>query len=63
MPLALHDVGLYDGAVAEQLAQCDGLLLSGGVDINPATYGEQPIHSSTHHTRPGCPRARAPRRG
>jgi putative glutamine amidotransferase len=51
MPLALHDVELYGGAVAEQLAYCDGLLLSGGVDINPATYGEQP-HPELNATTP-----------
>ena len=51
MPLALHDVGLYDGEAAEQLAHCDGLLLSGGVDINPATYGEQP-HPGLNATTP-----------
>ncbi len=51
MPLALHDVGLYEEAVAEQLAHCDGLLLSGGVDINPATYGEQP-HPGLNATTP-----------
>ena len=51
MPLALHDVGLYEGAAVEQLAHCDGLLLSGGVDINPATYGEQP-HPELNATTP-----------
>jgi putative glutamine amidotransferase len=51
MPLALHDVGLYEDAVAQQLAHCDGLLLSGGVDINPATYGEQP-HPELNATTP-----------
>ena len=51
MPLALHDVGLYEGAVAEQLAHCDGLLLSGGVDISPAAYGEQP-HPELNATTP-----------
>ena len=51
MALALHDVGLYEGAVAQQLAHCDGLLLSGGVDINPATYGEQP-HPELNATTP-----------
>jgi hypothetical protein len=58
MPLALHDVGLYEGAVAEQLAHCDGLLLSGGVDINPATYGEQP-HPELNATTPGTRQPRA----
>jgi len=42
MPMALHDVAAHPGSVAEQLAHCDGLLLSGGVDISPAAYGEQP---------------------
>lgn len=51
MPLALHDVGQYEGEAAEQLAHCDGLLLSGGVDINPATYGEQP-HPELNATTP-----------
>ncbi|MHB1008411.1 MAG: gamma-glutamyl-gamma-aminobutyrate hydrolase family protein [Propionibacteriaceae bacterium] len=51
MPLALHEVGLYEGAVAEQLAHCDGLLLSGGVDISPAMYGEQP-HPDLNATTP-----------
>lgn len=51
MPLALHDVDLYEGAVAEQLAHCDGLLLTGGVDISPAAYGEQP-HPDLNATTP-----------
>jgi putative glutamine amidotransferase len=37
--------------VAEQLGHCDGLLLSGGVDINPTAYGEQP-HPELNATTP-----------
>ena len=51
MPLAMLDVALYDGVAGEQLAHCDGLLLSGGVDISPATYGEQP-HPGLNATTP-----------
>ncbi len=51
VPLAVHDVARYEGAVAEQLAPCDGLLLSGGVDISPAAYGEQP-HPDLNATTP-----------
>lgn len=51
MPLALHDTGHYEGTVSEQLAHCDGLLLAGGVDISPATYGEQP-HLNLNATTP-----------
>ena len=51
LPLALHDVTRHDGVVAEQLSHCDGLLLTGGVDISPATYGEQP-HPQLNATTP-----------
>jgi putative glutamine amidotransferase len=51
MPMALHDVARYEGTVAAQLAHCDGLLLTGGVDISPAAYGEQP-HRNLQATTP-----------
>ena len=35
------------GVCAEEMAQlCDGLLLSGGVDLDPALYGEVPINDT-----------------
>lgn len=40
--LALHDPDAYPGVAAQQLEHADGLLLSGGVDVSPLTYGEQP---------------------
>ena len=40
--LALHDPDVYPGVVAHQLDCADGLLLSGGPDVNPLVYGEQP---------------------
>lgn len=40
--LALHDPELYPGVAAQQLEHADGLLLTGGPDVSPLAYGEQP---------------------
>ena len=33
-----------EAAILEQaIARCDGILFSGGVDISPARYGEEPL--------------------
>ncbi len=42
--------------VEETLAVLDGLLLSGGEDVDPAAYGAEP-HSETKNTRPHRDRA------
>lgn len=40
--LALHDPESYPGVAAQQLEHADGLLLTGGPDVSPLAYGEQP---------------------
>ena len=40
--LALHDPDVHPGVAAQQLEHADGLLLTGGPDVSPLTYGEQP---------------------
>lgn len=42
LPLALVPTPLADGDAARLLTRIDGLLLIGGVDLEPAGYGEQP---------------------
>ncbi|HET9126714.1 MAG TPA: gamma-glutamyl-gamma-aminobutyrate hydrolase family protein [Propionibacteriaceae bacterium] len=42
MLLALHDPDVYPGVLAEQLEHVDGVVLSGGMDVSPLLYGEQP---------------------
>lgn len=51
LPLLLPD--LKDEALAPRvLGQCDGLLLSGGSDIAPVTYGEEPRREDWAGDRP-----------
>jgi putative glutamine amidotransferase len=45
-----------DDAVAETLDALDGLVLSGGEDVDPSAYGADP-HPETHMTRPDRDRA------
>jgi len=45
-----------DDAIAETLGALDGLLLSGGSDIDPDAYGAEP-HPETNGTRPDRDRA------
>ena len=42
MLLGLHDPDLYPGVAAQQLEHVDGLMLTGGPDVSPLAYGEQP---------------------
>lgn len=51
MVLGLHDPEHYPGVLAEQLDVADGLVLSGGVDVSPLYYGEEP-HQRLGHTLP-----------
>src|SRR5215211_4014035 len=50
----LQDVGLQtvDATDASLLAGCDGLLLTGGVDVDPSLYREAP-HAMTQAPVPG----------
>jgi putative glutamine amidotransferase len=51
----LHDAGLETADLSEAaqgLGGCDGLLLTGGVDVDPALYGETP-HPMTQQPVPG----------
>jgi putative glutamine amidotransferase len=41
------------GNVAEILAAVDGLLLSGGADIDPARYGDTEVHPTTYDIHAG----------
>ncbi|HEX2856711.1 MAG TPA: gamma-glutamyl-gamma-aminobutyrate hydrolase family protein [Propionibacteriaceae bacterium] len=49
--LALHDPALYPDVAAQQLEHADGLVLTGGPDVSPLTYGEQP-HARLGNTLP-----------
>ncbi len=50
LTLPMYDPALYPDGAAEQLEQCDGLLLSAGnADVSPATYGRP------HHPELGVP--------
>ena len=40
--LALHDPELYPDVAAQQLEHAQGLVLTGGPDVSPLSYGEQP---------------------
>lgn len=42
-PLLLPIIEDNDSLIAVQLQQIDGLLLSGGYDVNPLLYGEEPL--------------------
>lgn len=42
IPLGLPDLGDHDGADLV-LSRVDGLLLTGGADVNPTHYGERPL--------------------
>ena len=42
-PLLLPIVETDDSLIKVQLQQIDGLLLSGGYDVNPLLYGEEPL--------------------
>src|SRR3954469_13492416 len=51
----LHDAGLESVDVSDAslgLRDCDGLLLPGGVDVDPALYNEPP-HAMTQPPVPG----------
>ena len=41
------------GNIAEILSAVDGLLLSGGADINPALYGDDEVHPDTYGVHAG----------
>lgn len=46
VPVLLPPATPYDAAAAAVVARLDGLLISGGADVAPARYGEQP-HART----------------
>lgn len=51
MVLGLFDPDQYDGIAEAQLELCDALLLTGGMDVSPLQYGEQP-HPELGRTLP-----------
>lgn len=45
-----HVVGFEEEIAADAIEWADGLLLSGGVDLDPATYGQTMSENQTYHS-------------